>query len=123
MLPAANWIRLAGGSEEAVGGTVVGGTWVGGGTAVGGTGVTVTITAVGGAEVRVGSAAIPVVEVGTTGGWPVAGGGLPLAGNLHPANPTASITSSIQVKNTFLFIVASLEPDADITIRIFYINL
>jgi hypothetical protein len=107
-----------------VGGAEVGGTWVGGGTAVGGIGVTVTITAVGGAEVRVGSAAIPVVAVATIG-CPVVTtvGGLPLAGNLQPAAPTARSTSSIQVKNTFLLIFASLEPIADIPMKIFYINL
>ena len=78
-----------------------------------GTGVVVTSTAVGGAEVKVGSAAIPVVEVGTArllGRYWLAGGCLPVICRL-PLQ-LASSTSSTQVKNTLLFIVASLDPDA-----------
>jgi hypothetical protein len=94
-----------------VGGAGVGGTCVGGGTVVG-TGVVVTNTAVGGAEVKVASAAIPTVELGTPDCWvDTVGGGL-LAGNLQAVTPIASITSIMQVKNNLLFIVASLDPDA-----------
>jgi hypothetical protein len=120
--PAANWIRLAGGSGAAVGGTEVGGTEVGG-TAVGGIDVTVTIAGVGGADVLVASAATPVVEVGTADSWLVTVGGLPLAGNLQAVAANASITSSTQVKINFLFMVASLAPNANIPMMIFYIIL
>jgi hypothetical protein len=112
--PAANWIRLADGVVTGVGGTGVGGIGVAGagyGTVVG-TDVTVTNAGVGGAEVNVASAAIPVVEVGTTACWVVTTvGAPPLAGNLQ-AVTIASNTSSIQVKNILLFIIISLEPGA-----------
>jgi hypothetical protein len=98
-----------------VGCTGVGGTGVAGtgyGTVVG-TDVTVTNAGVGGAEVNVASAAIPVVEVGTTACWVVTTVGAPLlAGNLQAVTPIASSTSSIQVKNILLFIIVSLEPGA-----------
>jgi hypothetical protein len=77
-----------------------------------GTGVVVTSTAVGGAEVKVASAAIPVVAVGALGCWVVIVGGGLLAGSLQPATPTVSSTSNTQVNNTLLFIFASLDPDA-----------
>jgi hypothetical protein len=74
---------------------------------VGGIDVTVTITAVGGTDVLVGSAATPVVEIGTAVSGFMAVGGLPLAGNLQAVAANASITSSTQVKINFLFMVAS----------------
>jgi hypothetical protein len=70
--------------------------------------VTVTITDVGGMEVFVGSAATPVVDVGTTGASVVAGGGLPLAGNLQDEAANASITSNTHVKMIFFFMRFSL---------------
>ncbi len=87
--------------------------------------VAVTTTGVGGTEVLVGSArtTAPVVAVGTTGTWVTAGGGLPLAGNLQAVVINASITSSPHVKMIFLFMVASLAPNANIPMMIFYIIL
>jgi hypothetical protein len=92
---------------------------------VGGTGVAITTTGVGGMEVLVGSAptAAPVVVVGTTGTWVTAGGGLLLAGNLQAEVINASIMSSPHVKMIFLFMVASLAPNANIPMMIFYIIL
>jgi hypothetical protein len=90
---------------------------------VGGTEVAVTTTGVGGTEVLVGSAATPVVEVGTTGTWVATGGGLPAAGNLQAVMISASITSAVPVKMIFLFMVASLAPNANILMMIFYIIL
>jgi hypothetical protein len=110
--PATNWIRLAGGRVEAVGGIAVGGTAVGG-TAVGGMAVTVTITAVGGTAVFVGSAATPVVEVGSIGACVTGGGVLPLAGNLQDVAANANITNNTHVKMIFLFMLFSLGTFSD----------
>jgi hypothetical protein len=62
--------------------------------------------------VTVASAAIPVVEVGAFACWVVIVGGGLLAGNLQAVIPIANSTSTTQVKNTRLIIVASLNPDA-----------
>src|SRR4030042_1072218 len=122
--PPANWMRLAGGSGVGVGGSGVAGTAVGG-TAVGAT-TPVTTTGVGGTDVLVGTTITttpPVVAVGTAGSGVVTGGGLLLDGNLQAVAMSASITSSTQVKMIFLFMVASLTPNANIPIMIFYIIL
>jgi hypothetical protein len=105
-----------------VGGTEVGGTDVAR-TGVGGTEVAVTTTGVGGMDVLVGSAATAMVAVGTAGTWVVTGGGLPAAGNLQAVIISASITSATHVKMIFLFMVASLAPNANISMVIFYIIL
>ena len=89
-----------------MGGTGVGGAGVGG-TAVGGAEVTVAITAVGGTGEFVGSAATPVVDVGTPA-WVLVTGGLPLAGNLQDVAAEASITSNNPVKMIFLVMLFSL---------------
>ena len=70
----------------------------------------------------VGSAATPVVAVGTTGTSVETGGGLPAAGNLQAVVINTSITSITQVKKIFLFMVASLAPNTNI-MMIFYIIL
>jgi hypothetical protein len=74
---------------------------------VGGAEVTVAITAVGGMGGVVGSAATPVVEVGTCA-WVLEAGGLLLAGNLQDVATRASITSNNPMKMIFLFILFSL---------------
>jgi hypothetical protein len=58
--------------------------------------------------VLVGSAATPVVDVGTTGTGVLTGGGLPLAGNLQDVAANASITSNTHTKTIFLFMLFSL---------------
>jgi len=92
-------------------------------TGVGGAEVTVTTTGVGGTDVLVGSAATPVVAVGTTGTWVVTGGGLPAAGSLQAVVINPSITSTTHVKMVFLFMVASLAHKANMPMMIFYIIL
>lgn len=108
-----------------MGGTEVGGTEVGG-TAVGGAEVTVAITDVGGMGGFVGSAATPIVDVGTCA-WVLEAGGLLLAGNLQDVATKASITSNNPVKMIFLFILFSLAFSAFthwiIPMLIFYIIL
>ncbi len=113
---------MAWGSGVGVGGIGVGGTDVAR-TGVDGTEVAVTTTGVGGTDVLVGSAATAMVAVGMTGTWVVTGGGLPAAGNLQAVMISASITSAAHVKMIFLFIVASLAPNANILMMIFYIIL
>jgi len=105
--PETNWMRLAAGRDDGVGGNGVGGTVVGG-TAVDGMEVTVTITAVGGTEVFVGSAATPVVDVGKIGACVATGGGVLLAGNLQDVAANANITNIAHVKMIFLFMLFSL---------------
>jgi hypothetical protein len=85
--------------------------------------VSVGTSGVGGTEVLVGATATAfVVAVGTIGAEVVVGG-LPLAGNLQAVAVNASNTSSTQVKMIFLFMVASLAPNANIPMMIFYIIL
>src|SRR4030042_6459571 len=122
-------MRLAGGMGGGVGGAGVGGTAVVGtavgGTAVGGAVVAVTTTGVGGSGVLVGSATArpPVVAVGSTGIWVGMVGASPTAGNLQEVAVNASVSSNTHVRMNFLFMIASLKPDAHLPLMIFYIIL
>ena len=99
-------MRLADGRGAGGGGTGVGGIGVGG-TGVGGMGVLITTTGVGGTDVSVGSAAKPVVDVGTGGTCVLTTGGFPLAGNLQDVAANASITNNTLVKMILLFMLFS----------------
>jgi hypothetical protein len=85
--------------------------------------VGVTTTGVGGRVVTVGSAATPPVCVDTGAAGVSTVGGTPLAGSLQPVAISASTRINTPVKMIFLFMDASLLPNGDIPMMIFYIIL